>query len=193
MNNHKPSDLIDKRCGYSSRTEQDPAHQNPLTPLSPREKPTISRLKQRSTESQKCYFEETIMNHKKSSDLRAKYHEHLHQGAKPTIHQNANELRKRLTEAEQKLWALLRNRQLKGKKFRRQHAIAYYIADFYCHESKLVIELDGNFHRRKEEREYDRSRTAVLNEIGITVLRFWNEQVINDPENVLLKISEYLG
>ena len=139
-----------------------------------------------------CYFEVAIMNHKKSSDLRAKCHAHLHQGAYALTHQHANELRKRTTEAEQKLWTLLRNRQLKGKKFRRQHAIAYYIADFYCHECKLAIELDGNFHRRKEVQEYDRSRTAVLNEIGITVLRFWNEQVISDPENVLLRISECL-
>ena len=105
---------------------------------------------------------------------------------------HANDLRLRSTKAEQKLWDLLRNRQLNGKKFRRQHAIAYYIVDFYCHECKLSIELDGNFHRRKEQQEYDRSRTAVLNEIGITELRFWNEQVISDPEKVLLRISEYL-
>jgi very-short-patch-repair endonuclease len=132
------------------------------------------------------------MNHKKSSDLRAKCHEHLHRGAKPSTHMHANDLRLRSTKAEQKLWDLLRNRQLNGKKFRRQHAIAYYIVDFYCHECKLSIELDGNFHRRKEQQEYDRSRTAVLNEIGITELRFWNEQVISDPEKVLLRISEYL-
>jgi very-short-patch-repair endonuclease len=133
------------------------------------------------------------MNHKKSSDIRAKCHAHLHQGARPSTHKHAHDLRLSSTEAEQKLWVLLRNRQLKGKKFRRQHAIADYVADFYCHESKLVVELDGNFHNRTEVKEYDNTRTALLNELGISVLRFWNQEVLNDPEKVLLKISDYLG
>jgi very-short-patch-repair endonuclease len=81
---------------------------------------------------------------------------------------------------------------LKGKKFRRQHAIANYVANFYCNESKLVIELDGNFHTVEETKEYDKSRTNLLNELGITVLRFWNEEVIKDPGKVIKKISEYL-
>jgi very-short-patch-repair endonuclease len=134
----------------------------------------------------------TITSDNKTTDLTDKYLAQLHQGAKPSTHQNARELRHRETEAEQKLWALLRNRQLKGKKFRRQHAIANYVVDFYCNESKLAIELDGNFHTKPEVKEYDDSRTASLNETGITVLRFWNEEVISDPSKVLLKISEYL-
>lgn len=132
------------------------------------------------------------MPHKKSSDSREQYNINLHQNAKPIIHQNANALRKRTTEAEQKLWSLLRNRQLNGKKFRRQHAILNYIVDFYCHESKLAIELDGNFHKRVEVKQYDQARTMALKETGISVLRFWNEEVLTDPGKVLKKISEHL-
>ena len=132
------------------------------------------------------------MKTKKPSDLREKYLGSLHQGSKAVTQEYARELRLRNTEAEHKLWSLLRNRRLKGKKFRRQHAISNYIVDFYCNECKLVIELDGKFHTTGEAKEYDAARTALLNELGITVLRFWNEQVINDPTKVLGKISEYL-
>lgn len=132
------------------------------------------------------------MSSNKSFELTTKYLSQLHQGAKPSTHQHARELRLRTTEAEQKLWSLIRNRQLRGKKFRRQHAIANYVLDFYCHESKLGIELDGNFHNSREGMEYDNARTASLNEVGITVLRFWNEEIINDPAKVLQKISDYL-
>jgi very-short-patch-repair endonuclease len=132
------------------------------------------------------------MNNSKPSDLREKFLAKLNQGARATTQEYARELRLRTTEAEQKLWSLLRNRQLKGKKFRRQHAIANYVADFYCNESKLVIELDGNFHTVAETKEYDKSRTNLLNELGVTVLRFWNEEVIKDPDRVLVKISEHL-
>jgi len=130
------------------------------------------------------------MSDKKASDLSAKYLAQLNQGTKASTQQYARELRHRTTEAEQKLWALLRNRQLKGRKFRRQHAIANYVVDFYCNESKVAIELDGDFHL--ETAEYDNSRTALLNEIGVTVLRFWNDEIINDPARVLQKISDCL-
>ncbi len=132
------------------------------------------------------------MSSDKSTDLTDKYLANLHQGAKPSTHQHARELRQRSTKAEEKLWALLRNRKLKAKKFRRQHAIAGYVADFYCHESKLVIELDGNFHTILEAKEYDNLRTTILNEMGITVLRFWNIELINEPSKVLQKISNHL-
>ena len=132
------------------------------------------------------------MNSDKSTDITAKYLANLHQGAKPSTHEHARELRQRTTEAEEKLWDLLRNRKLNGKKFRRQHAIAGYVADFYCHESKLVIELDGNIHTIPDAKVYDNLRTALLNEMGITVLRFWNDELIDDPLKVLLKISNHL-
>ena len=132
------------------------------------------------------------MINKKASDLTDKYLAKLHQGTKATIQEYARELRNRTTEAEQKLWALLRNRQLNGKKFRRQHAIANYVVDFYCHECKLAIELDGNFHSEAASKEYDKSRTALLNEFEITVLRFWNEEIINNQIKVLSEIGKYL-
>jgi very-short-patch-repair endonuclease len=132
------------------------------------------------------------MKTNKPSNLRDKYLGKLHEGAKESTQEYARELRLKTTEAEQKLWSLLRNRRLKGKKFRRQHAIANYVVDFYCSECKLVIELDGKFHTDAEAREYDATRTALLKELGITVLRFWNDEVIVDPAKVLGKISEYL-
>src|SRR6476659_2007376 len=108
----------------------------------------------------------------KPSNLREKYLAQLHSGSQASTQGYARELRLRNTEAEQKLWSLLRNRQLNGKKFRRQHAISNYIVDFYCNECKLVIELDGKFHTAGEAKEYDAARTALLNELSITVLRF---------------------
>lgn len=132
------------------------------------------------------------MPDKRSSDSREQYNINLHQNAKPFTYQNASALRKRTTEAEQKLWALLRNRQLKGKKFRRQHAIANYIADFYCHECKLIIELDGNFHATPKAKKYDQVRTTALNELGIIVIRFWNREIVEDIEKVLKRISDHL-
>ena len=120
------------------------------------------------------------------------YRNTLHQGTKASTHENARQLRNLQTEAEQKLWTYLRNRQLKGKKFRRQHAIGKYVVDFYCHECKLAIELDGHYHKEEEAKDYDKARTSFLNEYGITVLRFWNEEVVKDVEVVLEKISSYL-
>ena len=117
------------------------------------------------------------------------YSEHLHKGASADTHQRANELRHAETEAEKKLWSLLRNRQLKGKKFRRQHAFTNYILDFYCHECKLAVELDGNFHASEDQQLYDEARTSLLNEYGIKVIRFWNSEVMNEPEKVLEKIA----
>jgi very-short-patch-repair endonuclease len=116
----------------------------------------------------------------------------LNLGTRASTFKNAKQLRGLQTEAEQKLWSFLRNKQLKGKKFRRQHAIADYVVDFYCHEGKLAIELDGNYHNSEESKEYDKARTILLNEYGITVLRFWNEEVMKEVERVLEKIGSYL-
>ena len=117
----------------------------------------------------------------------------IHHGAKPSNFENAQDLRRRSTDAEQLLWTLLRNRQLKGKKFRRQHPIAHYVADFYCHECKLIVELDGHHHKNPGAKKYDQIRTTVLNDLGVTVLRFWNDEVLKDPAGVLKRISDHLG
>ncbi|CUS03073.2 conserved protein of unknown function [Candidatus Promineifilum breve] len=96
----------------------------------------------------------------------------------PTILQHARANRHLHTPAETKLWRLLRNHNLDGYKFRRQHPIGHYIVDFYCHETKLVVELDGRSH--DEQMEYDAERTAWLESQGYRVIRFANERVMQD-------------
>ena len=117
------------------------------------------------------------------------YNENLHLDAHKSTMQNAHDLRMDLTKAEKILWEALRNRRLNNFKFRRQHALKNYVADFYCHEAKLVIELDGGIHGEQEQKEYDRDRTSVLNEYGINVIRFKNEEVVSNLEIVLDKIK----
>ena len=84
------------------------------------------------------------------------------------------------TDAERAVWRLLRNRQFSAAKFRRQHPIGRYVVDFYCHEHRLVIEIDGGQHAP----ERDARRTAFLTRQGLTVLRFWNNEVLGNPEGV---------
>jgi len=106
------------------------------------------------------------------------------------LYEYSRELRQASTDAEKLLWAELRNRKLNGLKFRRQHPIDKYIADFYCHERKLVIELDGAVHDVKENEDYDKARTFELKDLSINVLRFRNDEVINNTDGVLQKIAE---
>jgi len=96
---------------------------------------------------------------------------------------HARELRKNQTDAEQLLWEVLRAKRFMDLKFRRQHTVAPYILDFYCDALKLVIELDGGQHA--EQQAYDQARTAFLEGKGMTVLRFWNNQVLAETEAVL--------
>jgi very-short-patch-repair endonuclease len=98
-----------------------------------------------------------------------------------------------MTKAECLLWQYLRKRRLCAHKFRRQHALGYYILDFYCHELKLVIELDGNQHLEENQREYDMQRSVVLANLGISVLRFRNYQALNNIEAVLKIIESYIS
>ncbi len=101
-------------------------------------------------------------------------------------------MRKKVTPAERRLWEVLQNRQLDGYKFRRQHPIYKYIADFYCHELSLVIELDGGVHDGLEQKEHDLNRDQVIQEFGIRVLRIKNEEVIGDMEDVIRMIKGFL-
>ena len=80
-----------------------------------------------------------------------------------------------------------------GFRFKRQHPIAYYIVDFYCHKAKLVIELDGSYHNRAAQKIYDESRTEELRAFGLTVLRFSDEDVKNQINDVLKSISNHLN
>lgn len=120
------------------------------------------------------------------------YGDNLHKGAIPSTHRNARKLRDTETHAEQRLWQLLRNRQLKGIKFRKQHPLNKFVLDFYCHESKLVIELDGGIHSLETNQLLDLERTTLLKEWGIKVLRFRNEEVINEAEKVLAIIIKHI-
>ena len=97
----------------------------------------------------------------------------------------ARQLRQQGTNAEQWLWQALRDRRMVGMKFRRQHPINPYILDFYCHELKLAIELDGSQHNSEPGIEHDQKRSRFLQERGIQVLRFWNNEVFQQPEAVL--------
>src|SRR5260370_11960200 len=104
----------------------------------------------------------------------------------------ARDLRAKQTPAESLLWQLLRNRQLFGFKFRRQHQFADYIADFYCHEARLVIECDGSVHDRNEAWHHDKGRDAYMISQGLRVLRFSNKQIVTNIQRVLEEISSFL-
>lgn len=96
----------------------------------------------------------------------------------------ARELRQLSTTPEQKLWAILRNRQMQGYKFRRQHPLLTYVADFFCKELKLVVEVDGETHATEEAIRKDTVRTAALQKIGYHVVRFTNQEIMQNLEGV---------
>ncbi len=91
-------------------------------------------------------------------------------------------MRKNPTEAEKAMWKILKNGDLAKLTFNRQKILGNYIADFYCSKAKLVIEVDGESHAENDQKEYDEVRTAFLNGFNLKVLRFWNNDVIENPE-----------
>lgn len=106
--------------------------------------------------------------------------------------QQARALRQASTTAEQLLWRHLRNRQLAGAKFRRQHPLGPYILDFVCLEQGLVIELDGGQHADLQAQAYDQQRSAWLQQQGLRVLRFWNHEVVQQTNEVLARVLQAL-
>ena len=98
------------------------------------------------------------------------------------------EMRKLATTAEDLLWRCLRDRQLGGLKFRRQHPIGRYIADFYCHTLKLIVEVDGTGHEATDQKSYDKVRDEFLRCAGYRTLRFTNAEVLAQIEDVLFQI-----
>ena len=108
------------------------------------------------------------------------------------------ELRKNATNSEKIIWDIVRNRKLNNCKINRQFPIFYdlngtenfFIADFYCHQKKLVIEIDGGYH--EQQKEYDVLRTEIINLIGIRVIRFTNDEVENNVANVKESIKKHL-
>jgi len=110
-------------------------------------------------------------------------------GAKAELFSLAFQIRKNPTEAESIMWKILRKFRQSGFPFRRQHPIEFYIADFYCHNLRLVIEVDGEIHTEKEIRSHDESRDGELERFGIKVLRFTNNQILHDSDLVVEKIN----
>lgn len=98
-------------------------------------------------------------------------------------------LRQRMTDAETRLWFLLRDRRLMGTKFRRQFPIDSYVVDFFCHEHGVIVEVDGGQHLESLK---DEQRTRALEQHGYIVVRFWNDEVLKNQDGVLEKIREVL-
>jgi len=99
-------------------------------------------------------------------------------------------LRRHQTDAERIIWKALRNRQLYGFKFRRQHPIGPYILDFYCHQARLDVEIDGGQHYTDDGIRRDEERDAELEQQGIKVLRYSNSEVLNETDSVVEEIFE---
>ena len=113
--------------------------------------------------------------------------QHLHNRKELKI--KRKDLRNNATHSEELLWYELRNSQLKGRKFRRQHSVGNYILDFYCPEERLTIELDGGHNQEDDsQKEHDRKRTEYLNSMKITVIRFKNTDVIFSRDIVVKQI-----
>ncbi len=110
----------------------------------------------------------------------------------------ARELRKTQTHSEEIFWQHVRNRKFHGNKFYRQYPIfvdengreTFYIADFYCHEYRIAIEIDGKIHER--QKEHDRLRTFVMEQRRVNVIRFKNEEIENEIDSVLRKLERYI-
>lgn len=100
---------------------------------------------------------------------------------------HARTLRRNITDAEQRLWQHLRSRQLGGAKFRRQHPVGSFIADFCCLDARLLVEIDGGQH--DEQRRQDEQRTAYMTAQGYRIIRFWNNEVLQNLEGVLQQIE----
>ena len=103
----------------------------------------------------------------------------------------ARKLRKEMTEAEKQLWQGLRRKNLNGFKFRRQQILRGYIADFYCESLSLCVEVDGEVHDSLEQKLWDEERTIAFSEVGVTVVRFQNQDVLKRLDWVLKKISDF--
>ena len=121
--------------------------------------------------------------------LKPNHDEGMWKGAPSDSFTKAQFLRRNETKAEKLLWEKLRNNQLGGLKFRRQHPVNIYIADFYCHKFKLIIELDGDYHNQEEQKQKDEVRTEVLRLNDLKIIRFKNEEVEQDINQVLTTIK----
>lgn len=112
-------------------------------------------------------------------------------GSTPNIFENAKRLRNELTPSEIICWSLLKQ-HFSEYKFRRQHPLAQYIADFYCHKLKLVIEIDGGIHLTREARENDEIRDEFMRSLGLKVIRFSNDEVCKNGQDVVTKLKAFI-
>ncbi|MGZ8517516.1 MAG: endonuclease domain-containing protein, partial [Chitinophagaceae bacterium] len=115
----------------------------------------------------------------------------MFEGASHIIFGNAKHLRKNMTDAEKVLWFYLK-KGIEGFKFRRQHPIGLYIADFYCHKAKLIVEIDGSIHNQKDVKNADETRQKELEGWGHQVIRFTNQQVITQADRVIASTTKTL-
>jgi cyclase len=114
------------------------------------------------------------------------------EGTSHIIFANAKHLRKNMTDAETILWMHLK-KGINDLKFRRHHPFGLYIADFYCHKAKLIVEVDGPIHNEKDILEADLERQKKIERWGYTIIRFTNQQVMNNPEEVIKIITEKIS
>lgn len=121
--------------------------------------------------------------------LKPNYDDGMWKGAPSSSFLKAQSLRNNETKAEKILWEKLRSNQLKGHKFRRQHPISLFIADFYCHQLKLIIEVDGEYHNAPEQIKIDDERTQVLQDNGMKIIRFTNCEIENNIGKVITQIG----
>src|SRR5450759_2319826 len=111
--------------------------------------------------------------------------------AKHDILESARILRKTMTIPEELLWDKLKEKQICGLRFRRQHPIEFFVADFYCHQIRLVVEVHGEIHSQKID--YDDRRSAEMEKFDTKIIRFKNWEVENDIENVIIKIKNIVN
>ena len=111
----------------------------------------------------------------------------------PNLKTKRKTLRQNQTDTEKLLWQYLRNKQIRGLKFFRQYSVGSYILDFYCPVARFGIELDGGQHNEIKNKMYDKKRSEYLKQQKISVIRFWNSDIINNLEGILEKIQEKLG
>ncbi len=109
------------------------------------------------------------------------------------VKQLAVELRKNQTIAEQIIWSKIRNKKLGGFRFTRQYSIGRYIADFYCSKANKIVEIDGKVHEERDRKEYDKIREEVIKTHGIKIIRFTNDEIVSNLEEVLRRLLEILN
>ncbi|WP_319589885.1 endonuclease domain-containing protein [uncultured Draconibacterium sp.] len=110
-------------------------------------------------------------------------------GATAVTLKKARQLRSRMTPSEVIIWEKLKNKQICGVRFRRQHPIEIFIVDFYCHAAKLVVEIDGKIHLATKD--YDNERTKEINKYNILILRYTNDEISNNLNKIIKEITYY--